>query len=98
MIWMFTVPLALGALPFGAIALIKKAKMPGRLAFNIYNAGVATLTAGMLLSGIFEIFGTSVYTVYAYFAAGGAAVAAALIMYIVSFFKKEKPGGASGSQ
>lgn len=87
MIFMFALPLLGGALPFALIFFLKKLHMPGRVEFNIYNAGVATVTAGMLLTGVFEIFGTYVNFVAVYFIIGISAMVAALFMYFFSFSK-----------
>ena len=44
---------------------------PDRVTVNAVNAGLATLTVGSLLRGIFEIAGTSSPYVPAFFCAGG---------------------------
>jgi hypothetical protein len=64
---LFAYPLLAGALIFQSLSLFMPAAdaVPRyRLWFNLYNSGVAALTAGSLLRGIFEIAGTaSPYTV-----------------------------------
>jgi len=58
MTFMFLYPLVGGA---GIFLLIRLLHLRGftRVSFNAYNSGVATLTIGSLLAGVFEIAGTS---------------------------------------
>jgi uncharacterized membrane protein YdcZ (DUF606 family) len=58
MTFIFLYPLIGGTFVFFIIENILKKKVK-RLAFNFYNSGVATLVVGSLISGIFEIAGTS---------------------------------------
>lgn len=75
MTWMFLVPLAGGALAYGLLALAAPGitmRRGWRAGYNLYNAGLASLSAGCLLRGIFEIAGTaSAYTAW-FFVAGTA--------------------------
>lgn len=71
MVYLFLFPLLGGALPHLAI-LFFRARAPRRLSENLYNSGVATLTVGSCLRGIFEIYGTSSPYVAAYWWAGAA--------------------------
>ena len=59
MTFMFAYPLIGGALVYLIIGAIPKARSPGRFAENVYNSGIAALTAGSLLRGILDIAGTS---------------------------------------
>jgi len=62
MTFLFVWPLALGFLPFLLLSVIPNAVFPGRIAYNIYNSGVAAVTVSSLLRGVFDIAGTaSVY-------------------------------------
>ncbi|MBG0788307.1 MAG: hypothetical protein H0S79_24725 [Anaerolineaceae bacterium] len=50
--------------------IIGRLNLENRLAFNLYNAGIATLTVGSLLRGILDIAGAdSTYPIY-YFVVG----------------------------
>lgn len=64
--WMFLFPLLGGVAVYGLLALVLPAvtKRRGwRAGLNLYNSGIAALTVGSLLQGVFEIAGTaSVYT------------------------------------
>lgn len=71
--WMFLFPLLGGALLYGFVALAAPglAQRAGwRVGMNLYNAGIATLTAGSLLNGIFEIAGTASPHTRLFFIAG----------------------------
>ncbi len=63
----FLYPLLAGVLPFFLLSLLlpQAGKLANaRFSFNCYHSGIATLTVGSLLQGIFEIAGTgSPYTV-----------------------------------
>ena len=93
MTWMFLYPLLGGALIYNLITLI----IPGvirvpqyRLFFNTYNSGIAALTVGSFLKGIFYIAGTdSSYTAY-FDAAGWMLVAAGIIMLFSIVIRNRK--------
>ena len=53
-----------------------------RLGCGMYNAGVATLTAGSCLLGIFQIAGTDSVYINDYFIAGALLCAAGLVIFI----------------
>jgi hypothetical protein len=56
---MFAYPLFGGAVVYLLIGILPKAWFPERFSANVYNSGIATLTLGSLLKGIFEIAWTS---------------------------------------
>ena len=58
MIFCFMPPLLLGSVPFIVIYFTGKG-FPGRLAYNLYNSGVAALTVGLIFSGVLQIYGTT---------------------------------------
>ena len=58
MTFMFAYPLIGGSLVYLLIDLLPS-RIPGRFAFNVYNSGIAALTVGSMLRGIFEIARTS---------------------------------------
>lgn len=85
---MFLYPLLLGALVFTVFVFAKIPKM-NRLSFNIYNSGIATLTVGSCLHGIFIIAGTasSYQSVYTYI--GISLIIFAFITYAFSCIKEK---------
>jgi hypothetical protein len=59
MTFVFVYPLLGGTAVYGLAGALPKAWLPGRLAINIYNSGIATLAVGSMLRGVFDIAGTS---------------------------------------
>ncbi|WP_312648783.1 hypothetical protein [Aminipila sp.] len=84
MTYMFLCPLILGMMFYGAILFIPKAKNISRISFNIYNSGVATLTIGSMLMGIFEIAGTASEYVIAYGVLGSTMLAIGFTTYFLN--------------
>ncbi|MBR4256266.1 MAG: hypothetical protein IKQ18_03805 [Clostridia bacterium] len=89
MIFCFMPPLILGSLPFFAIYLFGKG-MPCRLAFNLYNSGIATITVGFIFRGVIEIYGTTNRLSHIYSLSGALFVAASLIVYIIDITRNKK--------
>ncbi len=90
MIYAFALPLVGGALPMYAMARSKLKCLPGRLALNLYNAGIAAFTVGSILKGVIDIYGTANKLLIVYPCLGIAFSAAGLLVYLFSFlaFKK----------
>ena len=65
MVFLFAIPLVLGAIPCMILQLYNL-EMPNRL----YQDGVMTLTLMALVNGILEIYGTTSHFIYIYFIAG----------------------------
>ena len=82
MIYAFAFPLGLGTLPFLILYSAKKIKPPCRLAENLYNAGVATLTIGSIICGVLIIYGTANNLTYLYWIAGIGMIITAAIIYL----------------
>lgn len=81
MTWMFLYPLLGGSLIYLLIDLLVpavKARPAYRLFCNLYNAGIAALTAGSFLKGILEIAGASSPYLPWFFGAGWLLVAAGM--------------------
>jgi len=60
--YMFLYPLLMGAAPYLLLSVLLpriRRRRFSRSAFNLYNSGTATLTAGAMLDGILEIAGTA---------------------------------------
>jgi hypothetical protein len=77
---MFLHPLV-GGLSLAFAAWLKPKLLKGaffRLGFNIFNSGIACLTAGSFLNGIMEVAGTSSKHVFWFFLFGAILVAASL--------------------
>ncbi|NCB50784.1 MAG: hypothetical protein EOM54_02710 [Clostridia bacterium] len=84
MVFLFMLPLWGGALPYGVVWLTGFRRFPGRIAGNLYNSGIATLTVGSCLCGILEIYGTSSAYTRLYWAGGGLLTLAGLAVYLFS--------------
>ena len=92
MIFAFMIPLAAGAFPNLIAAAVSKKRASsgsGRASAGIRSAAsglqlaaVVTLTAGSLVNGALEIYGTSNRLVAVYPAAGTVLLTAALLMYL----------------
>ncbi|HAM14352.1 MAG TPA: hypothetical protein DCP91_00505 [Eggerthellaceae bacterium] len=80
MIYAFAIPLTLGALPNLVIALRGKCA-PGKLAANMWNSGVATLTVGCIMKGVLDIYGTTNQLALAYPIAAAALLVAGVVLY-----------------
>ena len=59
MTWLFCWPLLLGALPSFILWIFKFLPRPGYITINLFCSGIAALTVGSLLRGIFDIAGTA---------------------------------------
>ncbi|MCX5999452.1 MAG: hypothetical protein NTU41_07625 [Chloroflexi bacterium] len=70
------------------IGAISKARMPGRFVTNVYSSGIATLTVGSLLRGIFDIAGTSSPYQPVFVVAGVLMVLVGAVCYVAAQFKR----------
>lgn len=78
MSYAFVFSLVLGVFGFLALGWLH---LENRVAYNLYNAGVATLTVGSLLRGILDIAGAdAIYPLY-YFIVGALLVVAGAVIY-----------------
>jgi len=77
MVGLFLVPLLAGAVP-ALLLLSRRAKIPARCR-SLWGPGVATLTVGSCLRGVFDIYGTTAPLVGVYWLAGGALLLAAAL-------------------
>ena len=78
MTFMFLYPCVGGAALFGLFNLARRHPFP-RFSYNAYNSGIATLTVGSSLHGVFDIAGTASSFVPIFFWLGAAFIAVALI-------------------
>ena len=82
MMLMFLYPLAGGVIPFGIIALTGHPFYPSALDRNIYDCGIATLTAGSCFRGALDIYGTTSRFSSVYTFAGIILTAIGIVIYI----------------
>ena len=87
MLYAFAVPLVFGVLP-NLISAVRGTPRPHKVAYNLYNSGVATLTAGSVFEGVLEIYGTTNRLVYIYLIAGAALFLAGIVAHIIATAKK----------
>ena len=90
MLYAFLFPLAGGALPLLALSLSRR-PFPGRLAFNLYNSGIAAWTVGSFFQGVLEIYGTTNRLTLVYWWAGAAFVAAGLALSLLPARRRRGP-------
>ncbi len=83
MTFLFLWPLVLGLLPYLILGYVPGIRRPGRLAENLYHPGVACLTVGSALRGIFDIAGTTSDYQQWLMAAGYGFLAAGIGAYIL---------------
>ena len=83
MMYAFAFPLAGGALPCWGLALSRRGKLPGKAVSLLWRCGIATLTAGSLVTGVLEIYGTTNRLTLAYWLAGGGLLAACAAVYLL---------------
>ena len=81
MVWLFLWPL-LGAAPAYGLTLLRSAPCPALAIRNLWASGVATLTVGSCLKGVFEIYGASAPLVKTYWYAGAGLLALAAVFYL----------------
>ncbi|MBE6040732.1 MAG: hypothetical protein E7219_07215 [Clostridiales bacterium] len=87
MVFAFVVPLLAGAAPNLLAAFTsdkKETAYAGSAGAGLQLAAVATLTAGSLMQGVLDIYGTTNHLMVIYPVAGIAFLAAALLTYIMS--------------
>ncbi len=87
MSYAFVFSLVLGVVGF---LLLDRLNLNNRVAFNLYNAGIATLTVGSILRGIIDIAGAdTVYPVY-YFYVGAILVVVGALIYFYQWIRKDQ--------
>ena len=89
MLFCFLPSLALGCAPFFFVFLLGK-NMPCRLAYNLYNSGVAALTAGFIMAGVIEIYGTTNHLLWVYFVFGALFIVSGISAWIIGAKKMKK--------
>ncbi len=89
MIYAFAVPLLLGALPFGILAL--KDKTPDRAFVDLWNSAVAAFAVGSVFRGVLDIYGTTNRLIIVYPIAGAVLAVSALLACV---FRRRAPRAA----
>lgn len=90
MTWMFLYTLLGGSVFYLLIGLLQPelVKYSGYRAFyNLYNSGIALMTVGSFMKGVFEIAGTDSPFVAYYFMIGFLFITAGFVIIVRSFFK-----------
>ncbi|MEA4813857.1 MAG: hypothetical protein VB112_02970 [Oscillospiraceae bacterium] len=80
MMFMFAFPL-LGAVAAFALSMSDKLRLPTRTERSLLDTGLATLTVGSCLRGIFDIYGSTVAAVGFYWTAGLALALSGAVLY-----------------
>lgn len=83
MIYAFVFPLAGGTLPALAAAVFGCKRCPAPLPRLLYHCGIATFTAGSILQGVLQIYGTSNPLTRWYWPVATFLVAAGLILHLL---------------
>ena len=89
MIYAFAFPLAGGTAPFLIMASVKVKRYPARISRHLYHSGIATFTAGSLVNGVLEIYGTTNFLTNGYWLVGIALSAAGIIAYLIQLRCRE---------
>jgi peptidoglycan/LPS O-acetylase OafA/YrhL len=80
MMYAFSVPLVLGTL-LNMILERLRAHSPGSLTRQLWHCGVATLTIGLLVSGVFQIYGSASIWINVYYPVGALLLLISGILY-----------------
>jgi len=82
-VYLFVIPLVLGVVPQLVALIYPKLAVGGSWQKTMHNFAIATLTAGAILQGIVEIYGTSTTFTRYYFEIGVALLALGIAMWII---------------
>ena len=82
MLYAFSAPLLLGALPYLLLALQGTPFLPARYGGKLWHAGIASLTVGALFQGVLEIYGTSSALTIVYWILGGLLLLSGVFLHI----------------
>lgn len=89
MTWAALFPFVLGFLPFLFCAVFAPTRMPRRLAYNLINAGVETVTMCSLMKGAFEIADTWTYLPLYLMICGGVIWLCGVVLWIAQTVQKK---------
>ena len=82
MLYAFGFPLLGGALPFLMLCTFGRGVYPGSVPRNLYHSGIATLTAGSIVRGILDIYGTTNRLAQVYWYVGGALLLGGVVAFV----------------
>lgn len=88
MVWLFLFPLIGGALPAAVFTALRCAAVSQWIR-RIWRAGVATLTVGSCMTGIFEIYGSDAPLLTWYWYVGFFWILIAAMAYLFPCFQKK---------
>ncbi len=88
MMYLFLFPLA-GGMLVQLLFMVTKLPYPVPAASRLYHAGLASLTVGSCMTGVFEIYGSASSLTKYYWYAGFVLIAAAAVYYVVFLIKRE---------
>ncbi len=80
MVFAFLIPLIFGIVPFGSCIALKR-KLPARSSVEMYSGAVMLLTAGCIVRGVLDVYGTTNRKLILY-------PIIFVVMVIVSFYLK----------
>ena len=89
MVYAFVYPLLGGALPFLVLGLYGKGRLASAPVSVLYHCGIATLTAGSIIRGVLEIYGTANGLTVCYPIAGWTLVILGVGDWLIRVFTKK---------
>lgn len=87
---LFLFPLLGGFFPFLILSSKRVKKLPSTMSRYTYHSGLATLTTGSLLTGVFDIYGTTAPLVNVYWFVGSLFTVGGIVLYIQSLHKQKR--------
>ena len=90
MTWAALFPFVLGFLPFLFCAIFAPTRLPRRVAYNLINAGVETVTMCSLMKGAFEIADTWTYLPLYLMICGGVIWLCGVVLWIAQTVHKKE--------
>jgi len=96
MTWLFLFPLLFGTAVYMILFMTGIPRRPSSAAIAVYGSGIAAVTTGSALTGVFEIAGTSSPYLPVYWITGfGLMAAGVLVQYLASLRKPHRSSGSS---
>lgn len=83
----FTIPLLFGSL---LCTLFYFIPIPSRITFDIWNMSMTTWICGLILDGVFYIYGTDKAFVDVFYYVGGLLSLFSIILYLLGYLKSKK--------
>ena len=89
MLYAFAFPLVGGTLVFHVLSFLKLKKHPNVVSRNLYHSGIATLTVGSIVRGVFDIYGTTNSLSEYYWWVGFVLVGIGIAIFLMTTFRNE---------